>query len=190
RSFVKSLVATGAAAGFANLAPAAPPVDKGKNTPHGNPNSRRMQAYAIRVQAAADEATQPIPDQPDNGDEDRFPNLIGSYSKGLPHNNLGEVDVTAYKALLKALTTGDPADFERIPMGCPPPRYRLVNPQAGLAFDLEGIDSHATFIPPAPALASLEEAGEIIENYWMALTRDIPFSEYESNALTQEAAGD
>jgi hypothetical protein len=101
RNFVKSLLATGAAANFANLASAAPPPDKGKpNTPHGNPNSRRMQAYNIRVQAAADEAQQPIPDQTDNGDEDRYTNLLGSFSKGLPHNNLGEVDQKRLSDLL------------------------------------------------------------------------------------------
>jgi len=191
RTFVKSLLAAGTAASLPNLASAAQPSAKAKpNTPHGNPSSRRMQAYNLRVQAASEEAQLPIPDHPDNGDESRYSNLIGNYSKGLPHNNLGEVDQNAYNTYLQALASGAPADFELIPMGCPPPRFRLVNPQSGLAFDLEGVDSHATFMPPAPALASAEEAGEIIENYWMALTRDIPFSQYDSNSLTLEAAAD
>ena len=187
RTFVKSLLAAGTAASLPNLASAAQPSAKAKpNTPHGNPSSRRMQAYNLRVQAASEEAQLPTPDHPDNGDESRYSNLIGNYSKGLPHNNLGEVDQNAYNTYLQALASGAPADFELIPMGCPPPRFRLVNPQSGLAFDLEGVDSHATFMPPAPALASAEEAGEIIENYWMALTRDIPFSQYDSDPLTKK----
>jgi hypothetical protein len=45
---------------------------------------------------------------------------IANFSKGLPHNELGEVDPAAYDALLVALASGDPADFEAIPRGvCP-----------------------------------------------------------------------
>jgi membrane-associated phospholipid phosphatase len=65
-----------------------------------------------------------------------------------------------------------------------------VNPQAGLAFDLEGADSHQLAIPPAPAFASAEEAGEIVEDYWMALLRDVPFAQYRTNALAHAAADD
>jgi hypothetical protein len=68
---------------------------------------------------------------------------------------------------------------------------RLVNPQAGLAFDLEGIDSHQLAAPCAPAFSSAEEIGEIAENYWMALTRDIPFESYGANDdVVQRAADD
>ncbi len=132
------------------------------------------------------------PAHPNNGDEATFLNKIGNFSKGLPHNELGEVDLNAYQALTQALNNGNPADFEAIPMGCPDSarRAKLTNPQAGLAFDLEGADSHALAIPPAPAFSSAQEASEIIENYWMALARDIPFSEYNNNPLTQLAAAD
>src|SRR5262249_44135759 len=116
----------------------------------------------------------------------------GNFSKGLPHNQLGEVDPNAYQVFLQALSSGNPADFESIPMGCPDPtiRQKLVDPQSGLAFDLEGADSHAMAIPPAPVFSSAEEAGEMVENYWMALTRDIPFSDYASNPVAQAAAAD
>jgi len=110
----------------------------------------------------------------------------------LPHNGLGEVDLGAYDTLINALSTGEPDDFENISLGCPDERLqrRLVNPQAGLAFDLEGPDSHHLVIPPAPAFSSAEEAAEAVELYWMALLRDIPFTEYESNALANDAAAD
>src|SRR5205085_2612609 len=61
---------------------------------------------------------------------------------------------------------------------------------SGLAYDLEGADSHATYEPPAPAFGSDEASGEMIELYWMALTRDVSFEEYDSNSLTQQAASD
>ena len=160
--------------------------------PDSASNLRRNLAYQTRQQAAMSQMQQPLPGHPDNGDEALFLSKIGSYSKGLPHNQLGEVDANAYQAFLQALGTGNPADFEGIPMGCPDAsaRQKLVNPQSGLAFDLEGADSHALAMPPAPAFSSAQEAGEIVENYWMAISRDLAFSEYDSNPLTQLAAAD
>ncbi len=39
-----------------------------------------------------------------------------------------------------------------------------------------------------PTFKSAEEAGEIAECYWQALTRDVPFNHYETNDLTIAAA--
>ncbi len=154
--------------------------------------NRRNASARVRHDAEVFNRRLPIPDHPCNGDEDLYPSKIGSYSKGLPHEpDRGEVDARAYNSLIQALTTGEPSDFEAIIMGCPPDRRRrLVNPQAGLAFDLEGTDSHQHAIRAAPAFASAEEAGEIVENYWMALLRDVPFEQYESSSLALEAADD
>jgi hypothetical protein len=164
-------------------------------------NQRRRRAERIRQEAAEANArnTPPDLDHPTNGDEERYPNKIGSFSKGLPHNsnlnspNFGEVDIAAFNALVHALRTTNPADFEAIPMGSSAlrsERYGLVNPQAGMAFDLEGPDSHAMVQAPPPAFASREEAAEIAENYWMALARDINFSDYNSNPITEASAAD
>jgi hypothetical protein len=87
--------------------------------------------------------------------------------------------------MLTALATGDPADFERITIG---DGTRLVNPQAGLAFDILGPDSHALGMAPAPAFNSAEQAAEIAENYWMALARDVPFAHYGNHPITIQAA--
>jgi hypothetical protein len=64
---------------------------------------------------------------------------------------------------------------------------RLTNPQSALAFDLEGTDSHQLSIPPAPSFDSDEEAAEMIELYWQALARDIHFSDYGKEPITQAA---
>ena len=95
--------------------------------------------------------------------------------------------LSAYEALLKALNSNVPADFDAIPLGG---ERTLTNPQSGLAFDLQGPDAHALVEPPCPAFASREQAAEISENYWMALLRDVPFSQYASHPIANAAAAD
>jgi len=50
-----------------------------------------------------------------NGDEKQFKDKRGNFSKGLPHNDFGEVDLSAYKSLLNALKTH--RDFDKITLG-------------------------------------------------------------------------
>ncbi len=153
---------------------------------------RQRQAYRVRVEAARQERDRHLADHPTNGDERLYANKIASYSKGLSHNRLGEVDRAAYASLIRALTTGDPADFENIVTASHDLTIfgKLTNPQAGLAFEMLGADSHALVQKPPPAFSSAEEAAEIAENYWMALTRDVPFAEYDANPLVNRAAAD
>jgi hypothetical protein len=123
---------------------------------------------------------------------------IANYSKGLRHNRLGEVNQSDYRRLLRALYSGNPDHFEQIPLGpsgppCPPPpplrkRLKLTNPQAGLAFDLEGPDAQAVTMPPAPRIDSAQNSAEMGELYWMALLRDVSFIDYGTGANT-DAAG-
>ena len=158
---------------------------------------RRKQAANLRIDAANAERALPIPAHPDNGDEALYPTRIGNYSKGLKHDPLtGEVDAAAYNALLAAIASGNNADFDSVVTrglyGCPDPlrRRRQVNPQSAYTFDLEGTDSHQLAMRAAPAFASAEEAGEMVELYWMALLRDVNFTDYDSNPIAQKAAGD
>ncbi len=191
RSFVARVLAAGAAANGVGVASrlARPEAKAASNVASASANTseRRLQAYRIRQQAALFEFNQPVPVHPNNGDEALYPNRMGSYTKALPHDALGEVDLNAYSALLTALSTGLREDFEAIPLGL---GAKLTNPQAGLAFDLEGPDSHALFQPPAPALASAEAAAELAELYWMALARDVHFSDYDSSPVLAAAAED
>jgi hypothetical protein len=150
-------------------------------------SSRRGRSYRIRKDAANEERRIPTPPQISNGDETRYPNLIGNFSQGLPHDSIGEVDPAAYKALLRAVDTGRPSDFAKIPLGG---TVKLSGPQGGLAYDLEGTDCGQLTIPPSPRLASAERAGEMVEDYWMALARDIPFSLYGEEPITAAALVD
>src|SRR5262245_16443081 len=194
RSFVKRVLAAGAAANAARLAgwPGVPEAKAGPASVNASSGAaqRRQEAYRLRQEAALSYLTQPLVAHPNNGDENLYPNRIGNYSKGLPHNQLGEVDLNAYDALLQAVASGEPAAFEAIPMGCPSPRRNLINPQSGLAFELEGGDSHCFFMPPGPAFSSAQRQGEVVENYWMALLRDVAFTDYDTSPLAQAAAAD
>jgi len=152
-----------------------------------SPQKRRNRAFRIRQTTARFQRDLPLPDHASNGDEKLFANKIGSYSKALPHNDLGEVDLTAYDALIAALSSGDPAAFEAIPQGG---SVKQANPQACFTFDLEGADSHHLSTIPPPAFSSAEEAGEIAELYWQALTRDVPFNNYTTDPLIIAAAVD
>lgn len=144
---------------------------------------RAKDAFELRVTQASTQRGLPLPGHPSNHDDDAYPHRVASYSKGLPHDELGEVDDDAYDAMLAALSSQAHDDFEAIPMGEPDlsKRRKLVNPQSAVAFDLAGADSHHLFLPPPPRFSSAEIAGEMVENYWMALTRDIPFTKYEDS---------
>jgi hypothetical protein len=152
-------------------------------------NQRANDCAKLRREAANAglQATPQNLQHPSNHDEDLYPNKLGSYSKGLPHNSDGTVVLSAYAALVQATNSGKPSDFDAIPLGGD---RGLTNPQAGLAFDMQGPDSHALVQPPAPAFASREQAAEISENYWMALLRDVPFSQYAVNPIANAAAAD
>ncbi len=152
-------------------------------------NQRASDCAKLRRDAANAglKATPQNLEHPSNQDETLYPNKLGSYSKGLPHNNDGTVVASAYAALLQAINSGRPADFDAIPLGGSVP---LTNPQSGLAFDLQGPDGHALVQPPAPAFASRAQAAEISENYWMALLRDVPYSQYAADPIANAAAAD
>ncbi|HJT28208.1 MAG TPA: vanadium-dependent haloperoxidase [Pyrinomonadaceae bacterium] len=152
-------------------------------------NQRANECAKLRREAATAglQATPQNLQHPNNEDENIYPNKIGNFSKGLPHNNDGTVVLSAYNALVNAINSGLPADFDAIPLGG---TVKLTNPQSGLAFDLQGPDGHALVQPPAPALASREQAAEIAENYWMALLRDVPYAQYSTNPIANAAAAD
>jgi hypothetical protein len=153
--------------------------------PSLRPAARLKKAEKIRVAAA--KADKHLATQKDNGDETLYPEKWGSYSKGLAHDAKGDVKVRFYNGMLRALKTGAEADFGMIALGGVVP---LVDPRAGLAFTLEGGDPQSFELQAAPPLASAWRAGEAVEAYWMALLRDVSFSEYGSHPLAQAAITD
>ena len=260
----------------------APSCTTGCNIEILTPTARANTQLAKRVVAAIFDRSMGIPPHPCNNDETLYSNqnFIGSFTKGLRKiNNFGEVDPVAYCALLKAVRSNSPGDFEAIPLGCvpcntvggdtgtffddgfftaqgivPDPRSfsssstgtqispqdqsriyggtentpsqdqadqqraasdqatsvpnepqarlgitsttaagtqrRLVDPQGGLAYQLEDIAVSQLAAPPAPALASADEAAEMVELYWASLVRDIPFINWGTDPTIAAAISD
>src|SRR6202035_6177106 len=142
-------------------------------------SERAEEAEEIRIAAAKAERRIPTPPHTTNGDEERYADKSGTYTKALLQDGPGRVNLNAYDSFKDALESGDPADFENIIMGG---SRKLTDPQSGLAFDLEGTDSRqfgnspcprnqetVVVVPPAPSLASAAYAAELIEMYWASL---------------------
>jgi hypothetical protein len=130
--------------------------------------------------------------QADNGDAARFRDFSCSFSKALLHDALGVPNAAAMLSLKTALATGRQSDFGNIGVGTTGggPNSKLNGPQVALAFDLQGLDSHATIIPPAPRIESAQTAAEQVEHYWGSLLADVPFTDYSTNALVGQAVAD
>jgi hypothetical protein len=173
------------ATGFGTVAKAASGQSGSATSPgFNNGNARAQQSFNVRRNAANTELNVQVPQEITNGDEERYANRIGNYSKGLAHNNVGEVEPASYRSFLQAIRGGEPQQFEQIQLGG---SALLVDPQAGLAFDLEGTDSHQLAIGTPPPVASRAMADTAVENYWMALCRDVNFTQYGNEPISQAA---
>jgi len=137
-----------------------------------------MAAMQLRVAEAIDDAKVRAATNVNNGDEARYADKGGTYTKGLPHDNFGRVDLTAYQSLKTALSSGKFSDFQNIIMG----GTRTLNgPQGGICFCLNALDNTQfgqPQVPPAPATASDQTATELLEHYWASLLRDVAFTDY------------
>ncbi|NJL26633.1 MAG: vanadium-dependent haloperoxidase [Thermoanaerobaculia bacterium] len=190
RGFLKGIGSTGAAAGL-GLGFSLTALESAEAAIIGpdTASQRRARAFQVRRNASRGHLTDQLPTQPTNNDEANYADRRSVFAKGLPHNSLGEPDPTAYQSLLDAIDSGDPADFEAIELS-PIAVKKLANPQAAYAFEMVGTDSHSGRILAAPAFASAQEAAEMTEVYWQAITRDVPFAEYATNPLIAAAVAD
>jgi hypothetical protein len=124
---------------------------------------------------------------PKNGDERLYPGGAASFSKSLLHDSRGEPLPGMYARLVRALESGSFGELESVVLGGP---MKLSNPLAQNAFELEGPDSHQLGMAAPPSFSSAQQAGEMVELYWQAITRDIPFSEWKRSETIAEATGD
>lgn len=148
-------------------------------------DSALERAYQIRLAAAREARGLGVAAQRPNGDEARLPGRIACFTKALPHDRAsGRVDAKAYDVLLRATASGRPEDFESVPLGG---FVKLANPQAAWSAGLVGPDPCQLACRPAPAFDSAEQAAEMVELYWQALLRDVPFAEYDGHPLVRAA---
>ncbi len=109
------------------------------------------------------------------------------FSKGLPKDEWGVPVPAAQQALAAALTARDPAALAAVPFAGVAGNA-LVNPAAG--FDLAITATHRSsdfaLLTPAPA-RSASTAAELVELYWAALLRDVPWTEFGTSELVAAA---
>src|SRR5215831_9249905 len=154
-----------------------------------SPAERQEFILERRRDAALGQLNKTPPPHASNGDEDRYPDRRASFSKTMPHDDLGEVDPEAYDKWLTIMASGDPAQFEHAPRD-PQAIERLNDPQAAYSIDLVGPDATALRFPAPPTFASERMAAEMTELYWLALMRDVPFREYGRIWLASAAVAD
>jgi hypothetical protein len=138
----------------------------------------REKAFQVRTTAAKKNREIPVPPHPTNGDEAKYANKIATDTRGLPHNQLGEVDLKAYQSFINALNSGDPNEYEKIILGG---KRKLVQPLTPLAISLSGVNTCQLAIPVPPTLDSAEQAAEFLEIAWQQLLQDVPFSEFRND---------
>src|SRR5262249_36054573 len=90
------------------------PAQKVVNRP---PADRLTESYDIRVDAAKRELEQGAVPHPANGDEAQFPNGIANFTKGLPHDQLGETSARTYQDYLDALGAGSQVALDALTLG-------------------------------------------------------------------------
>ncbi|MEO0881094.1 MAG: phosphoesterase [Pseudomonadota bacterium] len=181
-------VATTIAAGATTLAPSASADVALGSSLAQDPRIRATDASNLRRRRASENRRNaPRSPQEVNDDETRLPDFIGNFSKTLKHNSRGEVTQASYLSFVTALASREDSDFENILVGREndPLRQRLVSPQGAYAFELSGLDGNANRINPAPAFDGDITEVEMAELYGYAVTRDVPFTEYDSSNRIQ-----
>jgi len=168
------------------------PAETVKEAASTSSSDRVVRAFELREKAAQNDRELPVrtpisAGKNGNSEEKNLPAFAGSYSKCLPHDELGHVNKSPYQIYLTALASGKAADFEKIPMGG---YFALSNPMAAYSFNLDGCDSSQIPIAPPPSFASAEAAAEMAELYWMALLRDVPFFNYDNSEEIAKAGAD
>jgi hypothetical protein len=156
--------------------------------PAAAPGAARLaNSLHLRQTAAEVQSQRPHAITTTNGDEALYPNLIGTYGKGFPHAQSGEVNAADYHTMTHAISTQEHADFSNIALGS---GRKLVNIEAAFAYDLEGGDPHTFAIPIPPAFSSAQAAADMVELYWQSLARDVPFAQWSTSAVIQNAAAE
>ena len=166
----------------------------------GGGDPRIEQAYARRVKAAIRVSEIPVPPHTTNGDEARYADKSGTYSKGILQDGIGLVNPAAFVTFRNAIDAGTFAAFENVITG----GTRTQNgPLGSYAYFMEGCDGvqlgnaaspanqiSQIVVPPAPALASAAYGTELVELYWASLLRDIAFTDYAANPVAMQAANE
>ena len=164
RKFLGQVAGTAAAVAVSDLAVGTKKAAAATKAPNGTyapiPEAdllaRRQKVYSFQAKRAKHYRDLEFHLQLANDDELIYDEKFASSTRALPHDELGHVDLNAWNTFVGACQSGDPNDFNNIPLGGIQP---LRNPQSGFAFDMSGYDSQASFLPTAHAFNSAQRAG-------------------------------
>jgi len=203
RSFIGKLGAASFAAGVLGSVPAAlaqPTAQTGSSTGSTPSNARVQRARQLRIARAQADAALPIPPHTTNGDEQRYSDHSGSYSKPLLQDDVCLVNQAAWDSFKKALNSGKMSDFEAIILGG---TGTLNGPQSSYAYDLASPDSSQygnapasgdpnspPIVPPFDQVSSAAYGTQLIEMYWASMLRDVAFTDFANDATAQAAAAE
>ena len=177
------------------------------NRPNPDGKERARRAQELRVRQSEEQWQQTLSDIEANGgplgraNRDRSAGLSTSFTKGLPHDDLGNVARGDFDSFVEAINAepGTPhaANFN-VPLG---PKKGFVikkfhgeteqkdtqvrgweSPRAGHVYSLQGADAGAVGMAPAPELGSEELIAEMAEVYALALLRDVGFDAIETGS--------
>ena len=81
---------------------------------------RVTRSFALRLEAATRDALIPVPPHTTNGDEARYPDKSGTYTKGVLQDGIGLVNPSAFLTFRHAIDTGTFAAFESVILGGTP----------------------------------------------------------------------
>ncbi|MEE4145928.1 MAG: vanadium-dependent haloperoxidase [Halieaceae bacterium] len=132
-----------------------------------------------------------------NGDEQTYADrdFLASFNKGLPRLGVNDV-LPEHDEFLRFRRATHTANFFVGPdvpkLGTNLTAWRAADfgtdrlrgweaPECGLSMEAHGPDPHTVTMAAAPQLESDQLAFEIAEVYWLALLRDVPFSEFSAN---------
>jgi hypothetical protein len=149
-------------------------------------DNRQEKAKQIRESASQMAYNRIHPTHQSNGDEQRYAsaNYAMSFTKGLEHKSSNGLIENAgdFKAFSSAIDNGYVDAFTTSVPSAANKVRQWEAPTAGIVYDLQGPDSHAVTMPPAPALGSSELAYEMAEVYELALLRDVLLSDFNNSS--------
>jgi len=164
-----------------------------------------------RTSAARARLTGGMPDHPSN---DRLSDdaVVSKFGKSLAHDtDTGLPTTEAYESLVRACEAGEGYDeieqatfdldanegvvdeIEPSPLVDDEANFSprpLVQPESAWSYLSEGHATAQLEIARPPAFESAETGAEMVELYWRALTRDVPFRKYPDSDLVRDAVAE
>jgi len=185
-------------------------VSQPRPVPEGN--QRREDARRRRSTALNIAQSYPNPASQTNSDEVNLEDdgYALSFTKGLHHDDNGILNVNAhYSTLVEAINQDAATNFDQTQRGITAARPAKTtfsgdaldksgeapdwrgweSPRAGHYYSLEGPDSDAVSMPPAPELGSVELDAEMAEVYALALLRDTTFADIATSDTAITTSG-